>query len=79
MVRLRSPTGEMRELWRVNIQKERSLIKKKCDAYDGLRLRTSELGVSSSEYQWPSKKVEVSRSEHQWPSKKVEVSSSEHE
>ncbi|MDZ8036045.1 hypothetical protein [Nostoc sp. DedSLP04] len=27
MVRLRSPTEEMRELWRVNIQKERSLGK----------------------------------------------------
>ncbi|MEH1867070.1 MAG: hypothetical protein V7K69_18960 [Nostoc sp.] len=29
MVRLRSPTGEMRELWRVDIQKERSLGKLK--------------------------------------------------
>ncbi|MEH1814774.1 MAG: hypothetical protein V7K26_25265 [Nostoc sp.] len=55
------------------------MIKKKCDVYDGLRLRTSELGVSSSEHQWPSKKVEVSRSEHQWPSKKAEVPSSEHQ
>ncbi|MEH1947837.1 MAG: hypothetical protein V7K77_12920 [Nostoc sp.] len=27
MVRLRSPTGEMRELWGVNIQKQRSLGK----------------------------------------------------
>ncbi|WP_448266707.1 hypothetical protein [Nostoc sp. DSM 114159] len=26
-LRERSPTGEMRELWRVNIQKERSLGK----------------------------------------------------
>ncbi|MBW4427003.1 MAG: hypothetical protein KME50_21795 [Nostoc desertorum CM1-VF14] len=29
VVRLCSPTGEMRELWRVNIQKERSLGKLK--------------------------------------------------
>ncbi|WP_265578512.1 hypothetical protein [Nostoc sp. LEGE 12447] len=26
-------------------------LKKKCDVYDGLRLRISELGVSSSEHQ----------------------------
>ncbi|MEH2202543.1 MAG: hypothetical protein V7K53_00485 [Nostoc sp.] len=40
-------------------------LKKKCDVYDGLHLRSSDLGVSSSEHEWPSKKAEIPSSEHQ--------------
>lgn len=55
----------------VDLYRHRSL-KKKCDC-------SSDLGVSSSEHKWPSKKVELPSSKHEWPSKKVEVSSSEHQ